>query len=133
MRAIVLVTALLAGVAAAQAAPPIDGSTPLKCAIKNVMICNESGGCVAGTAASANLPGVLEVDPGQRRIGGARSGRTVKITSMGRGGGRLIFHGDEIEMLGVAWDLVVVEASGAMSAAILQRGDGVLLFGSCAS
>ena len=34
---------------------------------------------------------------------------------------------------GIAWDVVMVEASGAMSGAVLSHGGGMLMFGTCSN
>jgi len=128
-----LVAVLLAMVPAAAAAQPYDGSAPMKCTIKTVMVCNDPDICVRGGAATVNLPPILAVDVGQRLVSGAASGRTVKITTVSRDAGRLLLHGEELGLAGTAWNVVVVEASGAMSGAVLSHGGGFLMFGTCSS
>jgi hypothetical protein len=132
MKALGLVTVLLASVSVATAAPPYDGSTPMQCSIKAVMTCSGADSCVRGTAATVVLPPVLMVDVGKRLVTGDRSGRSVKITSVGRGGGRLMLHGEEIEIGGRAWNVVIKEATGEMTGAVLSEPGGYLIFGSCA-
>ena len=131
MRAIGLAVGLLA-IAATAAAAPYDGSTPLKCAIETVMICSDPSVCVRGTAATALLPPVVAVDVPGRLLGGDASGRTVKIVSVGRAAGRLLLHGEDVKMSGTAWNMVVEEGSGAMTAAVLTHAGGYLAFGTCA-
>jgi hypothetical protein len=133
MKALGLVAVLLASVSAAAAAPPYDGSTPMQCTIKAVMACSGPDSCVRGTAATVVLPSVLVIDVGQRLVTGDRAGRSVRITSVGRGGGRLMLHGEEIEIGGRAWNVVIMEASGEMTGAVLSEPGGYLLFGSCAA
>jgi hypothetical protein len=126
------VAAVLASASVAFAAPPYDGSTPMQCAIKTVMACSGPDSCVRGTAASVVLPSVLLIDVARRVASGDRAGRTVRITAVGRGGGRLMLHGEEIEIGGVAWNVVIMEASGEMTGAVLTEPGGYLMFGSCA-
>jgi hypothetical protein len=57
-------------------------------------------------------------------------GRTIKITSVEREGGRLLLSGTES---GGSWNLAVVEDSGAMSSVVLVRDGGFLMFGTCTS
>jgi len=131
MRAGVVVCALLVSVYAAQAAPVYDGSAPMQCAIKSVMVCDDPSICVRGTAQTVSLPSVLSVDVGRRVVGPDASGRTIQITAVGRGAGRLMLHGEQIDPLGIAWNVVIVEDSGVMSGAVLSQGGGFLMFGAC--
>jgi hypothetical protein len=120
---------MLGGDALAQ---PYDGSTTMQCAVQTVMVCNDPAMCVRGTAATVNIPAVLAVDVGNRVIGGAATGRTIRITAVDRGAGKLIIRGVEVQTRGIAWDLVVDEASGAMTGAVLSQG-GYLVFGRCSA
>jgi hypothetical protein len=121
---------LLATAVTAGAAPPYDGSKPLQCAINTVMVCSDPSVCVRGNASTVNLPPVLNVDVGQKLVSGAATGRTIKITSVEREGGRLLLSGTES---GGSWNLAVVEDSGAMSSVVLVRDGGFLMFGTCTS
>jgi hypothetical protein len=130
VRALGLVAILFSSVCTAQAAV-YDGSTPMQCAIKSVMVCDDPSICVRGTAQTISLPSVLSVDVGRRLVGGDASGRTVRITAVGHGAGRLMLHGEQMDPVGVAWNVVIVEDSGAMSGAVLSRSGGFLMFGAC--
>ncbi|MGH7342211.1 MAG: hypothetical protein ACREKH_17100 [Candidatus Rokuibacteriota bacterium] len=121
---------LLAVAASAGAAPPYDGTKPMKCAIQTVMVCSDPSACVRGSAQTVNLPAVLDVDVGQRRISGAATGRTIKIAWVERQAGRLLVGGTE---LGGGWTMAVAEDTGAMSSAVIARSGGFMLFGSCSS
>src|SRR5260221_4175809 len=103
------------------AAAPFDGSAPMDCAIKAVMACTGAESCVRGIADTVALPRELVIDVGQRRVSGDRAGRSVKITSQGHGGGRLMLHGEEIEIGGRAWNVVIMEATGEMTGAVLSE------------
>jgi hypothetical protein len=131
VRVLALLAALLAIASSGSAAPPFDGSAPVQCAIQTVMVCNNPEVCVRGTAQTVNFPPVVTVDVGQRLISGAATGRTAKIASVSRGGGRLLLHGEEVGLAGIAWNVVIVEASGVMSGAVLSHGGGFLMFGAC--
>jgi hypothetical protein len=126
-----VLAAVLLCTSTAQAAPPYDGSSPLKCAIETVMVCSDPSTCVRGTAQTVLMPPVLNVDVGKRLISGPASGRTARITSTGQGAGKLMVAGHEIETLGNMWGLVVEQKTGAMSAAVLSHGGGFLTFGAC--
>jgi hypothetical protein len=39
----------------------------------------------------------------------------------------------EVGIDGITWDVVIVEASGAMSGAVLSHGGGMLMFGTCSN
>jgi hypothetical protein len=110
-----------------------DGSVPLKCRIQTVMACSDASGCVRGTAESALLPPVFTVLGPTRALRGHAAGRTVKIVSVGHGGGRMVLHGEEIDMAGTAWNAVVDQKSGELIGAVVSRVGGYLLFGSCAN
>jgi hypothetical protein len=126
-----LAVLLVLEVSIAHAAPPYDGSVPMRCAIQTVMVCREPSVCVRGTAQTVNLPPVITVDVGQRLLGGSAAGRTARITSTGQGAGKLMVAGQEIETLGNVWGLVVEQQTGAMSGAVLSHGGGFLMFGAC--
>ena len=132
MKLLVLAIVLLLRVTTAHAAA-YDGSAPMKCRIHAVMMCSDGSGCVRGTAESALLPPVVNVDVPNRRLSGDAAGRTIKIVSVGHGGGRLVLHGEEVEMAGTAWNVVVDQKSGDLAAAVLTRVGGYLAFGSCAN
>jgi hypothetical protein len=125
-----MMVVLLAAAVVVSAAPPYDGSKPMQCAIDTVMVCSDPSVCVRGTAETINLPPTLSVDVGQRVISGAATGRTIKITSVNREGGRLLISGSE--MAG-SWNMAVVEDSGNMSSAVIVRNGGFLMFGRCSS
>jgi hypothetical protein len=113
------------------AATSLDGSPRMNCAIQAVMVCHDQSSCVRGTAATVNMPATLKIDLGERVVSGAATGRTAKITSVGRGQGRLLVQGEETGMRGIAWDVVIAEASGVMSGAVLSHDGGFLMFGAC--
>jgi hypothetical protein len=121
---------LAAAVAVAGAAPPYDGSKPMQCSIETVMVCSDPSICVRGSAPTVNLPPVLTVDVGQRLIGGAATGRTIKIAWVNNDGGRLLIGGTE---LGGGWTMSVATESGAMSSAVIARSGGFLVFGTCSA
>jgi hypothetical protein len=79
-----------------------------------------------------NIPAVLVVDVDKRLISGAATGRTIQITAVDRGAGKMMLRGLDVQTLGIAWDVVVDEASGGMAGAVLSQG-GYLLFGRCST
>jgi len=118
-------------VTSAAVAAPLDGSQPMQCSIQAVMVCHDPAMCVRGNAATVNMPPTLKINLAERIVTGAASGRTAKIKSVGRGDGRLLVQGEEVGMGGIAWDVVIVENTGAMSGAVLGHGGGFLMFGAC--
>ena len=124
------VLVLAAAVVAASAAPPYDGSKPMKCAIETTMICSDPTVCVRGNAQTVNLPQVLNVDVGQRLISGAATGRTIKIAWVDNDRGRLLIGGTES---GGGWTMAVSQDTGVMSSAVIVRNGGFLLFGTCSN
>ena len=131
MKIWLIAAALLLYSSTGTAAAPYAGTTPMRCTIQTVMVCNDPSMCVRGTAATVNLPPVLIVDVGSRLISGAATGQTVKIMSIDRGAGKMMLRGLDVQTLGTAWDLVVDEKSGAMAGAVLSQG-GYMIFGRCA-
>jgi hypothetical protein len=128
----VLVAALLISASVSDAGSPFDGSVPMNCAIKTTFVCSGPELCIRGTAQSVNFPPALTVDVGKRLISGFADGRTARITSVGRGAGQLMIHGQEVETLGRAWGVAITEHSGRMSGAMLSPAGVLLIFGTCA-
>ncbi|HSF02900.1 MAG TPA: hypothetical protein VLA62_07815, partial [Solirubrobacterales bacterium] len=64
MRAIGVLALVLVSASTVRAGAPYDGSRPLQCAVKTVMVCSDPSVCVRGTAQTANLPPVLTLDVG---------------------------------------------------------------------
>jgi len=128
-----LVTTLVGSACVASAAAPYDGSAPMKCTIEAVFVCQEAALCTRGTAQTVSLPPVVTVDVANRVISGSATGRTARITAVGRGAGQLLIHGEEAQTLGKAWGLNVAERTGAMSGAVLSPVGGFLMFGTCSA
>src|SRR5262249_54301871 len=133
MKALVLAATLLTSAPLASAAPTLDGSAPMKCTIEAVFVCQEAAMCTRGAAQTVSLPSAVTVDIPNRVITGAATGRTARITAIGRGAGQLLIHGEEAETLGKAWGLNVTEKTGAMSGAVLSPVGGFLMFGACSA
>lgn len=132
MKIVLIAAACLLSFTSGATSAPYAGTAAMKCTIQTVMVCNDPSTCVRGTAATANLPPVLDVDVANKVISGATTGRTIRIMSIDRGAGRMMLRGLDVQTLGIAWDLVVDEKSGTMAGAVLSQG-GYLLFGRCAA
>ena len=126
--AVVLAVVGLFGATGAGAA---DDAAVLNCAINAVFACSGPDSCVRGIAETVALPRVLTVDLANKRVGGDKSGRTARITSTSRGGGKLMVLGEEVEVRGVTWSVVVKDGSGEFTGAVLSEPGGYLLFGTC--
>ena len=96
MRALGLACVLLVSVCGAQAAAVYDGSSAMQCAIKSVMVCDDPSICV--TAQTVSLLSILTVDVGRSLVSGDASGRTIRITAVGHGAGRLMLHGEQLDV-----------------------------------
>ncbi len=128
MRPILVAVLILAGATASAASD--DGATAMKCAIQTVMLCSDAAACTRGAAVDARLPAVVAVDVAGRLLSGGDTPRKVDIVSVGRTGGRLVLHGQELQA-GTAWNVVIEEATGAMVGGVLTREGGYLVFGTC--
>ena len=128
-------TALAFAAVLVLAASPDDAAgqdvAVLNCAIDAVFACSGPDSCVRGIADTVSLPRTLMVDLGNKRVSGDKSGRTARITSTSRGGGKLMVLGEEVEVRGVTWSVVVKDASGEFTGAVLSEPGGYLLFGTC--
>ena len=134
MKALALAVVLILAASAAHAAGPYDGSVPLSCRIEAVFTCSQPTDCVRGTAETVLLPPVLTVDVNRRVVSGDAAGRKAAITAVGHGNGRMLLHGDELQTSGgTAWNVVIEEASGSMTASVLAYGGGTLMFGVCSA
>jgi len=98
VRALGLACVLLVSVCGAQAAAVYDGSSAMQCAIKSVMVCDDPSICVRGTAQTVSLLSILTVDVGRSLVSGDASGRTIRITAVGHGAGRLMLHGEQLDV-----------------------------------
>jgi hypothetical protein len=130
VRDVALVLAGLLGLAPTVAAAADDRAV-MTCAINAVYACSTSDSCVRGIADTVALPRVLKVDLGNKRVSGDKAGRTARITSTSRGGGKLMVLGEEVETRGVTWSVVVKDGSGEFTGAVLSEPGGYLLFGRC--
>ncbi len=130
MKAIGLAVALLLASGTTAAFAASDGSAPSRCTIQTVVLCKDASACTRGSAAVAGLPPVVMVDVPGRCLTGEGGARTVAIVSVGHAGGRLMLHGQEIEA-GTAWNVVIEDATGAMTGGVLTRTGGYLVFGTC--
>ena len=113
-------------------AAPLDGSAPIICAGNEVRECEAGGMCLPLRPEHVNLPTMIEVDAKQKMlIGlGGKDRRTAPIQAVERRDGRLIMYGGQE---GRGWTLVLTEATGRLTASIVDDGFSFVLFGTCAA
>lgn len=133
MRSLAAAIVLLVPVSLAQAAGPYDGSVVLKCRVQHTYVCSDPTICVRGTAETVLLPPVLVVNVQDRVVTGDASGRRARITAVGHGQERMLLHGEEVQMSGTAWNVVVDQTTGALTGAVLSHAGGFLMFGTCSA
>lgn len=114
---------------AVRAAGPFDGSVPLLCAPTELMECAPGGDCQKRTAEDINLPPFLDLDVKAQVLAAADgSRRTAPIQRVERANGHLIVQGGQE---GRAWSLVIEEATGKLSAGVLDQQGVFAVFGAC--
>ncbi len=122
-------SALVVAPAATQAAGPFDGSAPLLCAAIDLVECAAGGECQKRTAEDVNLPRFINFDfKGQTLAAADGSNRTAPIQRVERVNGRLILQGGQE---GRAWSVVIDEATGSLSAGVVDRQGAFAVFGAC--
>jgi hypothetical protein len=133
-RLVLITAAVLLGVIAraplANAAVPLDGSVPIVCASTEVRECEVGRDCLRVTPDDINLPHLIRVDAKQKMLTGLGvEQRTAPIHNLERRDGRLVMYGGQE---GRGWT-VIVEASGRMSATVVDDRVSVIMFGACAA
>jgi hypothetical protein len=123
-----LAAALLPVVAAAG---PLDGSVPIVCASTEIRECDAAGECARRTAEQIDLPVLLRVDVGRKLLSSLNAvERSAPIHAVQREDGRLVLHGGQG---GRGWTAVIVEATGRLSATVIDDVAGFIIFGACAA
>jgi hypothetical protein len=127
--AIGLVAAGAVGPGAVGAAVPLDGSTPLLCAVTEVQECEPGAGCRRRTPEQVNLTPFLRIDPKAKRVGtGDASGRTAPIHGLVQADGRLLMHGGQD---GRSWSAAIQGDTGRLSVGVVDHEGGFVVFGAC--
>lgn len=117
------------GLAVVGAAVPLDGSTPLLCAVTEVQECEPGGACQRRTPEAVNLTPFLRIDAKAKRLGaGDTSGRMAPIHELDQVDGRLIMYGGQE---GRSWSAVIQGETGRLSAGVVDHEGGFLIFGVC--
>jgi hypothetical protein len=133
MRRLFLVVLVLgvAGAVPASWADDLTGSNRILCTAVQVTACTENGDCVVDLPWNLNVPQFIEVDIKAKRLATTKASgenRATPIETLRRENGVLVMQGFE---KGRAFSIVIVEETGAMSAAVASEGKSVGVFGAC--
>jgi hypothetical protein len=131
MLTIMLAVVAAGAMPAASTAAPLDGSVPIVCAGTEIRECDVTGDCPRRAAEEVDLPVLLRVDVKQKVLSSLNAAeRTAPIHAVERQDGRLVLHGGQG---GRGWTAVIVEATGRMSATVVDDQVGFVIFGACAA
>jgi hypothetical protein len=123
-----IASTLLVAPVTTRAGGPFDGSVPLLCAAIELMECLAGGECQRRTAEEVNLPRFLTLDFKAKSLAAADNSRTAPIQRVERMNGRLILQGGQE---GRAWSIVVEEATGTLTAGVVDQQGAFAVFGAC--
>ena len=119
-------------------AATFDGSQTLLCALQDVTQCDAGAKCLEVTPEDINVPDFLQIDARNKVISATPEAGTARTTAIERSehiDGKLVLQGadDGIEGVrdGLAWSMVIDDASGKL--VLSAAGDGVafVAFGVC--
>lgn len=130
MLGVVFVLGLAASTPAARA-DDLTGSNRILCTAVQVTACKDSGDCVVDLPWNLNVPQFIEVDLKTRKLSTTKASgenRATPIDTLRRDNGAIILQGFE---KGRAFSIVIMEQTGAMSAAVAAEGKAVGVFGAC--
>lgn len=108
-------------------AAPLDGSTPILCAVNSVTDC-DSGDCERTSATDAQVPSFVRVDIQRRVLTSVDGARTSPIAQTQRVGGRLMFQGMQNQRV---WGAVINEQTGSMWATVGEDDGAIVISGAC--
>jgi hypothetical protein len=128
---LVAVGLLALGLAAPGAArAELAASGVMLCALMEAIDCDASGSCSAGLPQEVNLPGIVQLDFGKKKItilDEARRGESTEMRNVTVRDGRIVLQGFEAR----AFSLQIAQKTGALTIAVADEGYGFLVFGSC--
>ncbi len=111
-------------------AAPLDGSAPIVCASSEVRECEIGGQCLRLLPEHVNRPTLIHVDTAKKMLTGlGPDKRTAPIHEIERRDGRLVMYGGQE---GRGWTVVIVAATGRLSASVVDDGFSFAIFGACA-
>jgi hypothetical protein len=108
-------------------AAPLDGSTPILCAINSLMEC-DGGACEHSTAEETKMPPFVRIDVQKKVLTSVDGARTSPIAQVQRTGGRIMLQG--MQNLRI-WGAVINEQTGQMSAVIGDDDGAIVIAGAC--
>jgi len=103
-----------------------DGSKLLICAPVEAIECAPGEDCTKGGPDAIGAPRFLRIDFAHNAIVGPK--RTTPILFMDKSDNQLLLQGTE---LGYGWTRALDQASGTMTATLVNREEVSVLFGSC--
>jgi hypothetical protein len=110
-------------------ADDFDGSKPFLCALMTSFECDQSNGCVQGTADDINAPRFVEVDmPKKRIVSRLKEERTTEILSRTHIDGSVVLQGVQ---RGLGWSMSINETSGDMVLTASGPDAGFVVTGAC--
>jgi|SRR5690242_5735732 hypothetical protein len=117
---------VLSAVSLAAAAADFDGSRMLICASQQARTCITGKDCASSTPGEIGAPVFVRIDFEHQVVVGPY--RTTPIRVIDRGEKQLLLQGVE---LGLAWSIALDQESGEMTASLVDRYAGFVMFGAC--
>jgi len=111
------------------AAAQFDGSTPLLCAVIQVVECASGGECYPVQPEIANIPRFLKINFKNKTIAATEeNGRkeVTRIKNFEHTNGKMVLQGSEN---GRGWTMVISEETGKVSASVSDDQVGFVIFG----
>jgi len=111
------------------AAAQFDGSTPLLCAVIQVVECASGGECYPVQPEIANIPRFLKINFKNKTIAATEeNGRkeVTRIRNFEHTNGKMVLQGSEN---GRGWTMVISEETGKVSATVSDDQVGFVIFG----
>jgi hypothetical protein len=112
-------------------ADDLTGADKILCTSVQVTACKDSGDCVVDLPWNLNVPQFIEVDLKAKRLSTTKASgenRATAIDTLRRDNGTIVLQGYE---KGRAFSIVIIQETGAMSAAVAAEGKSVGVFGAC--
>jgi len=131
LTALSLVLGAWLGGAAPAPADDLAGAERLLCATLEVTACIPGGTCAPLSPDELNVPRFLEIDLAGRLLATTEASgenRRTPIEHLRRDGGLVFVQGVE---QGRAFSLLIVEATGELTASVAREALGVVVFGAC--
>ena len=111
------------------AAAQFDGSTPLLCAVIQVVECGTGGDCYPVQPEIANIPRFLKINFKNKTISATEENgkkEVTRIKNFEHTNGNMVLQGSEN---GRGWTMVISEETGKVSATVSDDQVGFVIFG----